>query len=94
MKKTGCLNALFKSRLAIILCLGLFLPLDKFAGRYLFGEAQIVVEILFIFVTGVSVFYFAIRNEILSHQYGPKVDKRKRALLRLLRMKESAKKLK
>ena len=83
-----------KKRLTFIFCLLLFLGLDRFAGRHLFGEAQMAVEILSIFFAGFFLFYCAISNERVSRNRGPEVDKRKLALLALVRAKEQKRKFK
>ncbi len=77
-----------------MLCLLLFLGLDRFAGRYLFGEAQMVVEILFIFFVGFFVFYWAISDEKISRNCASEVGRRKRELLALLPTKNHKQKLK
>ena len=84
----------FKKRLIFIFCLFLFLALDKFAGGYLFGKAQIGVELFFLFLIGVSVFYWAISSKHASRNSDPEVNKRKLELLAALRAKSHKEKFK
>lgn len=72
---------LFKKRLIFILCLLLFLAVDRLAGRYLFAETQPIVEIVFLFFVGCCGVYWAISNERFYRKFGPELQKRKRELL-------------
>jgi hypothetical protein len=83
-----------KKRLIFIFCLLLFLGLDRFAGRHLFGDVQMVVEILFIFLVGGFVFYWAVSDEHISGNCASEVGKRKRELLALLRANDHKQKFK
>jgi len=62
------------------------LVLDTFAGRYIIGAVQMYVAILCLLAVSFSLFYFGIKDRRLFRSSAPGVERRKRALLRLLRM--------
>jgi hypothetical protein len=81
-----------KKRLLFYACLLLFLVVDRFAGRYLFGEAQSFVEITCIYIAGFSVFFWLLSPQQRAFRKRmSEVKEHKRALLALLRAKEREK---
>ncbi len=78
----------FKKSMLFFLSNLVLLGLDKFAGRYLFGEGQLYVAILCFVVVNFSLLYWGFKDQHLFQNSSPEVKRRKRALMRLLRAKE------
>ena len=77
----------FKKRMLFYLSILVLLGLAKFAGRSLSGEGQECVAVLCLVVVGFSFFYWGFKDRHVFRNSSPEVEKRKRALLRLLRLK-------
>jgi len=82
-----------KKRVILFSCLLMFLALDRLAGRQLFGEAQTYVEIVFIFIAAVLVFYIALSQRRVPRNYASEVDRSKLTSLVLERVQNHKRKL-